>query len=289
MATSFGYDKLSSLPRNSPSLVNATYNHLLMLDGKHISLQAQARAVMTNPEEMGSNEKELLKKVLDCNEYKKAFKSFLKYTPQEPEITFEHVASALTMYYSKFSNATSGFDDAMNKQQELQDAVKDGFNIFMSKAQCGTCHFVPQFNGVKPPYVGSEFEVLGVPADTGYTKLSNDKGRFGVNPAAEMANAFRTGSIRNILYTKPYMHNGIFTTLEQVVDFYDAGGGAGKGLKITNQTLSSDSLKLTALEKKKLILFMTSLSENINFEAAPEKLPTSQDKALNHRRVGGEY
>jgi cytochrome c peroxidase len=260
-----------------------------MLDGKHTSLQDQARAVMANPAEMGSNEKEIIEKVLSCNEYKKAFKSFLKYTPQEAEITIEHIVSAITIYYSKFSNYDAPFDDAMNNIKTIQPAVKDGFNVFMSKAQCGTCHFVPQFNGVKPPYVGSEFEVLGVPADTGFKKLSMDKGRYGINPAGEMQNAFRTGSLRNAEYTRPYMHNGVFTSLEQVVDFYDAGGGVGKGLQVSNQTLSSDSLRLSPTEKKNLVLFIRSLNENITFDAAPLKLPASNNKLLNSRKVGGEY
>jgi cytochrome c peroxidase len=288
-ATSFQYDGKNYLPRNSPSLINATYNHLLMLDGKHISTQNQAKDVITNALELGSNENELVQKVLSCTEYKKAFKSFLKYTPQEKEITLDHIVSAITMYYGKFSNYYAPFDDAMNKSEEIELPVKEGFNLFMSKAQCGTCHFVPQFNGVKPPYISSEFEVLGVPADTVFKKLSIDKGRYDINPAGEMLNAFRTGSIRNAAYTKPYMHNGVFNTLEQVIDFYNAGGGVGKGLKINNQTLSADSLKLTAGEKMNLIVFIRSLNENINFEKAPGKLPASKNKLLSNRKIGGDY
>jgi cytochrome c peroxidase len=289
LSTSFQFDRQNQLSRNTPSLVNATYNHLLMLDGKHISLQNQAKDVLANPLELGSNEKEVLQKVLNCNEYKKAFKSFLKHTPQEKEVTIDHIVSAVTMYYSKFSNYYAAFDEAMNKNTDVEPAVKQGFNLFMSKAQCGTCHFVPQFNGVKPPYIGSEFEVLGVPADTGSKKLSADKGRYDINPAGEMLHAFRTGSLRNAEYTKPYMHNGVFTSLEQVIDFYDAGGGVGKGLKVSNQTLSTDSLRLTNDDKKNLVLFIRSLNENINFDTAPLQLPVSKDKLLNSRKVGGEY
>ena len=177
----------------------------------------------------------------------------------------------------------------MTNKKDIDVDAKKGFNLFMSKAQCGTCHFVPQFNGVKPPYVGSEFEVLGVPADTGYHSLSTDVGRFAVNAAPEMLNAFRTGTVRNAAHTKPYMHNGVFTTLEQVIDFYDAGGGAGKGLKVSNQTLRSDSLKLFPSEKKSLIQFIVSLTENIKFELAPQNLPASNVKLLNNRKVGGLY
>ena len=287
--TSLQFDEKSFLPRNSPSLINAPYNHLILLDGKHISLQNQTKDVITNPIELGSNEQDVLKKVLSCKEYKDAFKSFLKYTPTEKEVTIEHLSSAITLYYGKFSKYYSPFDMAMNNKERLNDNAKKGFNVFMSKAQCATCHFAPQFNGVKPPYVGSEFEVLGVPTDTNFTSLSPDKGRFNINAAKETANAFRTGTIRNAAKTAPYMHNGVFRTIEQVIDFYDLGGGNGKGLKVNNQTLSSDSLHLTKDDKTNLIAFINSLTENIEFENVPEKIPMSKNKKLNDRKVSGKY
>jgi len=288
-SSSLHFNRKDALQRNSPSLINVEYNHLIMLDGKHISLQGQTKDVMFNATEMGSDEVEALKKILSCKEYKTAFQKLLVHTPQEKEITYDHVVSAITFYYSKFSKADSGFDDMMNNVKKPDEQVKEGFNIFMSKAQCGTCHFVPQFNGVKPPYVNSEFEVLGVPESNTFAMLSDDKGRHGIHAAAETMNGFRTGSLRNITYTKPYMHNGVFKSLLEVVDFYDAGGGIGHGLSIENQTLSSDSLHLTAGEKHKLILFMKSLNEKIPFEEPPILLPASKIKALNKRKVGGEY
>lgn len=288
-STSLQYNQHDFLPRNSPSLINAEYNHLLMMDGQHLSLQQQTKAVISNPIEMSGDEKQLVQKVLSCKEYNKTLQKLLKHTPQETEVTIDHIASAITLYYSKFSTAYSPFDKAMNENKSLSSSAKKGFNIFMSKAQCATCHFVPQFNGVKPPFVSSEFEVLGVPADTAYTKLSDDKGRYDVNPADETLNAFRTGSIRNAEYTSPYMHNGVFKTLNDVIDFYNAGGGAGRGLTVNNQTLSSDSLHLSTEEKNDLINFIKSLNENIPFENPPETLPLSKNKTLNTRVVGGVY
>lgn len=288
-ATNLQFNGRDFLPRNTPSLINASYNHLLMMDGKHISLTAQTKDVMTNPKEMGSSREEILEKVLSCNEYKQGFKKLLQYTPTEKEITLDHIASAITLYYSKFSSYYSPFDEAMNEHKPITTASKEGFNLFMSKAQCATCHFVPQFNGVKPPFVSSEFEVLGVPKDTAFTALSHDMGRHDAHKADEMKNAFRTGSLRNIQYTKPYMHNGVFNTLEQLVDFYNAGGGAGRGLNVPNQTLSADSLGLSKTEKNKLVKFMASLNEKIEFERTPEKLPQSKIKSLNTRKVGGTY
>lgn len=288
-ATSPHFDHQQKLARNTPTLVNSVFNHLIMYDGKHISLQAQARDVITNPAEMNSAEKELVKKVMSCREYRDAFKKFVKYTPEEKEVSLSHIVSAITFYYTGFSNYYAPFDEAMNDNAPLAEDIKHGFNLFMSKAQCGTCHFVPQFNGIKPPYVSSEFEVLGVPADTGFKKLSADKGRFDVHEATEMMNAFRTGTVRNMSFTKPYMHNGVFNTLEEVIDFYDMGGGAGKKLSVPNQTLASDSLKLTSVEKANLIAFIRSLNENVIFETAPNSLPASGNKLLNDRKVGGEY
>lgn len=285
----FQFNHSGFLPRNTPSLINAEYNHLVMQDGKHFTLQHQIKGVITNPLEMGASEEEILKKLLSCKEYKEGFERLLKYTPADPQISFEHITSAITFYYSKFSKYYAPFDQAMHGKRTLTADEKEGFNIFMSKAQCATCHFVPQFNGVKPPYIGSEFEVLGVPADKQYKKLSDDAGRYTINPAEETMHAFRTGTVRNSAHTMPYMHNGVFNTMEEVIDFYDGGGGAGRGLNVPNQTLPSDSLRLTKDDKRKLIAFINSLNEEIIFEPAPAKLPKSSFQALNSRKVGGEY
>ncbi len=289
VSTALQFDRKQHLERNAPTLINSVYNHLLMLDGKHISLQAQGRDVITNPTEMNSNEKELLMKVLSCKEYKDAFMEFLKLTPEEKGIGLIHIVSAITYYDGSYSRFYSPFDEAMNNNARISDDVKKGFNLFMSRAKCATCHFVPNFNGVKPPFVSSEFEVLGTPEDERFKELSADKGRYMINKAPETLHAFRTGSIRNAKFTGPYMHNGVFKTLEEVIDFYDAGGGQGKKLVVENQTLPGDSLRLSAAEKKQLLVFIYSLNEDIIFEEPPSALPTSSDKSLNNRKVGGEY
>ncbi len=80
----------------------------------------------------------------------------------------------------------------------------------------------------------------------------------------QLKNAFKTPTLRNIAQTAPYMHNGVFTTLEEVVDFYNKGGGIGTGINVENQTLPSDALNLTATEQKALVAFMKTLSDNKN-------------------------
>jgi len=287
--TNEAFNETTSLLRNTPSLLNVVYNHLLMLDGKHISLQNQAKDVITSPGEMGCDAKKVVGNVMSCDTYKKAFLKFKKLTPLYPDVTIDHIVSAITLYYSDFSQFDSPFDRTMNNKGTISDEAVKGFNVFMSKAQCATCHFVPQFNGVKPPYIGSEFEVLGVPDDTTFKKVSVDSGRYAINSAAETLHAFRTGSIRNGSFTKPYMHNGVFKTMDEVIDFYDSGGGAGKGLKIENQTLPGDSLHLTKEEKAALKAFIKTLDENIVVTHPPEKLPATRLEAYKSRKVGGEY
>src|SRR5688572_18181212 len=288
-ATPFQFDHENNLPRNAPSLINSVFNHLIMLDGKHISLQGQAKDVVLNHIEMSGSEKELVKKIMSCKEYKNAFKKFARYTPEEKNVSLTHIASAITFYYADFSFFNAPFDEAMHNKNHLKEAERKGFNLFMGKAQCGTCHFAPQFNGVKPPYTGSEFEVIGVPEDSNYRRLSPDKGRYEINPVTEMMNAFRTGTVRNAMHTKPYMHNGVFQTMEQVIDLYNEGGGVGKKLVVDNQTLSTEPLNLTQDEKNNLLAFINSLNENIIFDVPPPALPVSSDKNLNRRKVGGEY
>ncbi len=290
-SAAFHFNHSDRLPRNTPSLLNAPYNHLLMLDGAHLSLQDQTLAVIRNATEMsgGADSAETMRKVLSCPDYKTALQDLASLTPEEPAITMGHVASAISFYYGQFSAATAPFDAAMNRAAELDRKAQRGFNLFMGKAQCGTCHFVPHFNGVKPPYVGSEFEVLGTPADTAYGKLSGDLGRYGINPAPETHHAFRTGTLRNIALTAPYMHNGVFRTLREVVDFYDLGGGAGRGLAVPNQTLSADPLALTESEKDELIYFLHTLTEAVPAAPPPARLPRSHNTVLNNRAVGGHY
>ncbi|MEZ5023362.1 MAG: cytochrome-c peroxidase [Chitinophagales bacterium] len=161
MITHSHFNQKESLPRNTPSLINSIYNHLLMADGKHFNLHSQAKGVMLDPTEMGSKEDDLIEKVMSCKDYKKAFQKFSKYTHTDDKISMNHIASALSIFFSDLSQYEAPFDLAVNNSGEiLSNEAIEGFNLYMNKAQCATCHFVPQFNGVKPPYVGSNLKSL---------------------------------------------------------------------------------------------------------------------------------
>jgi cytochrome c peroxidase len=283
------YDKVSFLKRNTPSLLNVKDQHLIMYDGNHISLQGQAEGVIKNKNEMNGSVHEIISKIKSCKVYKKGFKKIVQLTPSYPVLSLEHIQSALVLYYSSFSNYKSPFDDMMEAKLQEDLAVKYGFNVFMGKAKCATCHFVPTFTGVKPPYNSSEFEVLGIPDKINSLLIDQDKGRAEVFDVPEMRNAFRTSTLRNLSLTTPYMHNGIFTDLQQVIDFYDQGGGVGSGIPVENQTLPPDKLNLSVKEKEYLELFLLSLNERIPIIRIPESIPNSSNKKLNNRKINGEY
>jgi len=104
---------------------------------------------------------------------------------------------------------------------------------------------------------------LGVPynTDTLAPIMDTDSGKYLLYGIPHQLYSFKTVSLRNVALTPPYMHNGVFNTLEEVIDFYDRGGGAGLGFDLPNQTLPGTRLQLTTNEKKALIAFLHALND----------------------------
>jgi cytochrome c peroxidase len=155
----------------------------------------------------------------------------------------------------------------MNGKPAMTKNEINGFNLFMGKAKCGTCHFMPLFSGAKPPrYYYMESEVIGVPSTVKKinAKLDADSGRYLSTRYPIHQFSFKTSTLRNIALTAPYMHNGVFKTLEEVVDFYNEGGGKGLHIAPPNQSLPFDKLNLTPQEKKDIISFMKTLTDTSN-------------------------
>lgn len=186
-------------------------------------------------------------------------------TDSAAAITMSHLAAAIAAYLSSMAPMSSAMDDyfAGNKQA-MTAAQINGFNLFMGKAQCATCHFAPLFNGLTPPfYQFTEFENLGMPAndDLLHPQTDKDAGRFEFFPIDFYKRAFKTPTVRNSAMTAPYMHNGAFADLEKVMEFYNAGGGNGLGMEDPYQTLSPAKLGLTAAEIQDVIAFLHALTD----------------------------
>jgi cytochrome c peroxidase len=249
-------DGKKMIKRNTPTLSNIAFQRSFFYDSRVNYLEDQAIAVITNENEMHGS---LEKSASDLKKSKKYAADFEKAFPKK-EITAFAIKNALASYIRSLSNYDAKFDGYMRGEDKFNLDEIAGFNLFAGKAKCATCHFIPLTNGTVPPnFDRSESEVLGVPGNN--KKIDIDFGKFDLTKAEVNRYSFKTPTIRNVALTAPYMHNGVFKTLEEVVDFYDLGGGQGLGFNLPNQTLPIDKLNLTPLEKKQLIAFMKTLTD----------------------------
>lgn len=256
-------DEHGSLSRNTPTLWNATLQRNLFSDSRQVSLDYLIMEVMGNEKEMNSGPSRSIEKIKHQQDYQALYHK--AYPSQTDTIADAKMVNAISMYLRTLISYNSRFDQYMrgDKTKMKQNEIR-GFNLFMGKARCATCHFVPFFNGSKPPtYYYQESEVLGVPetTDTVNAVLDTDPGRFAITNTSFHKGAFKTPTLRNIEFTGPYMHNGVYKTLEEVLDFYNKGGGAGLKIAPENQTLAPDRLGLTKREIKDIISFLKTLND----------------------------
>lgn len=249
--------------RNAPTLFYAGLQHAQFYDMRATTLENQAVDVIRNKDEMHGSVEEAAQRINQNPVMVQAFKG--AFPGMQAEVQPRQVMLALATYVRSLAPFNSRFDKYMRGDiQQLSEQEIKGFNLFMGKAKCGTCHFMPVFNGTAAPnFNATEAEVLGVLQNpkSAIPTLDPDQGRYVHTPLDGLQFAFKTPTVRNISKTAPYMHNGAYTTLEEVIDFYDKGGAAGMGLPLENQTLPPDPLQLTPQEKQALIAFLHSLTD----------------------------
>jgi len=288
---SLAFNFKGSIDRNAPTIINSGFQKSQFSDSRFHFLEDQITDVMSNSNEMHGQITEATSKIQKSEEYKNLFAK--TFATSENAVTKERIQLAI----ATFIRSLNGFNSKVDKYFEGEKGVLNegeiaGLNLFMGKAKCATCHFVPLFNGSVPPvYNETESEILGVPVkpDTANAQVDPDLGKFHTYNRELHKNAFKTPTVRNAALTAPYMHNGVYKTLDQVVDFYNRGGGAGIGIELFNQTLPPDPLNLTAKEKKQLIKFMNALTDTANLTTVPKRLPIFNDKKLDTRKIGGDY
>ena len=291
VARSAGFNFKQNVKRNAPTLINSGYQQNQFWDGRVAYLEDQVFDVVSNPDEMHGDMTKSVSLLASSPEYIGLFqKAFVE---EGFPITEKNIQRALAMYIRSLTGLNSRFDKYMRGDTSaLSQEELSGFNLFMGKAKCGTCHFMPLFNGSVPPlYKETEAEVIGVPAKlaTSNAIVDNDGGKFSTFPHPLFQDMFKTPTLRNAAITSPYMHNGAYKTLEQVVDFYNRGGGAGIGVTLKNQTLPPDQLNLSDRQQKDLVAFIHSLTDTTGLTSRPKRLPTFSEDSLNKRRVGGDY
>jgi len=186
--------------------------------------------------------------------YKKTFNTVFGKDPN-----FDDVGKPIAAFERTIVTPNAPFDHYMNGDiKALNDQEKRGLILFVSKASCSQCHKGANFSD-------DEFHRLDVPLAG---PLKEDLGRFEVTKAEQDKEAFKTPTLRNISLTAPYMHNGAFATLEDVIEFYDRGGG-----KNQNKSPKILPLSLSREEKDDLIVFLKSLTgeqPRVDFPQLPQ-------------------
>lgn len=263
----------STVKRNALTLLNAGLQPVFFYDGRATYLEDQVNDVLSSVDEMHGSASRAVALLSLSPEYETLFKKAFPNT--DKPITPYHLQNAIATYIRSLIRLNSPFDLYMRGDySQLNSHEVHGFNLFMGKAKCATCHFAPLFNGAFPPdYSMSEYEVIGVPAVINAKAIDEDKGRYELHPAMQNLYAFRTPTLRNISLTAPYMHNGIYATLEQVIDFYNKGGAFGLGINLSNQTLPMRGLHLTEEEQQDIVAFLKTLTDTSNTRFVPISLP----------------
>ncbi|NIF06775.1 cytochrome C peroxidase [Chryseobacterium sp. Tr-659] len=250
----------SELARNAPSLNYAGFQHGQFWDMRKDDLEGQSADVISNKEEMHGNLEVIIAKINKDKAYQSEFKKIY----HSPKTEVWQLQNVLASYIRSLAKFNSDFDEYMRgNKSAMTENQKRGFNLFVGKAQCAICHFIPLFNGTVPPtFKKTEQEVLGIAVNGENKAFDNDPGRGKFHETvAALQHSFKTPTLRNISKTGPYMHNGGYKTLKEVMNFYNKGGGKGMGFKVENQTLSDAPLELTNPEIDDIIEFMKALDD----------------------------
>ena len=240
--------------RNTPSVMNMLSRPYFFYDGRAPSLEAQAIMPIENPLEMHLDFDEAVKKVLNNEEYLALFNKVYEAKPSSSNIT-----NALAEFQRSLESDGSAPHDLWISEVDtnaLSLSQLRGREIFIAdEFKCFECHFSPDFTG-------DEFRNIGL--YDGVKLL--DKGRFDETKDSLDIGKFKTPGLRNVALTAPYMHNGMFETLEEVMDFYSNPYDFVE-FPINMDTLMIEPLNFTDQQKTDLVNFLHSLTDkNIPYQ-----------------------
>jgi cytochrome c peroxidase len=228
--------------RNTPIIVNRAWGNGFFFDGRATTLEQLALQPVLNPRELGMSPEAVL--LLIQGRYRPQFRSTF-----DAEPSLELAARALASYLRTVVDGDSHYDRyAAGDRSALSESARRGLALFQGKAGCGQCHAGPNLTD-------EEFHNTGVPWRTG--RLT-DEGRFAVTQAASEHGAFKTPTLREISRTAPYMHDGSFSTLAEVIEYYDSGGQQNPALDPRLRPLH-----LTPTEKGDILGFLGALNGRI--------------------------
>ena len=251
--TSIGHDHATGL-RNAPSLENVWYFKKLFWDGRANSLEEQIAGPITSTVEMHQNMKSLAQKIGKIKGYRPIFKNAFG----TEKISNEFILKALADFQRTIVSRTSDFDRFLSGNKNgLTNQQVLGLHLFRTKARCVNCHFGPMFTD-------NDFHNNGL---TYYKRKYEDLGLYYVTKKPQDVGKFKTPSLRNVMRTAPWFHNGLFADINGVMNMYNAGMPAQRirAEQLNDPLLPKKDrllkrLTLNKAEKDAIIAFLHSLS-----------------------------
>lgn len=244
--------------RNTMALVNLLWSRRFFWDGRSASLEDQASFPMVNPHEMGQSLQISVKKLKATNYYPSLFKAVFG----DEKITAERIVAAIAQFERTLISSDSKYDRYLNGSAQLNDDETRGMMLFNTSpnpqkgirgANCAHCH-------------GGAKNYLELFHNNGLDSIYADKGMAAFTGIKTDHGRFKVPTLRNIALTSPYMHDGRFATLEEVVEHYSERVKSSEALSAFLQNQSNERgaipVKLNAAEKKDLIAFLNTLTDD---------------------------
>lgn len=256
---SVGFDN-GTTSRNSMSIQNISiHTPRLFWDGRESDLRTMILQPIVNHVEMGMPDIDQLVGKLSGLPY---YTTLFKDAYGTPEITADRIALALITFISNIKSDSTVFDRSRNGGPRLSSLEKEGAQLFQSKYNCVRCHQVEQTT--LSFYNGS---IVGAPLSVGFANVGldlnySDNGLAMISGATTENGFFRIPSLRNVALTAPYMHDGRFETLEQVIDHYSEGIQLHPNLDPQLKTaVQNGGFQISDSEKMALVAFLHTLTD----------------------------
>ncbi len=233
--------------RNTPSVMNMSARGEMFWDGRANDLEDQVKFPIENPVEMNLPYDSAVARVWRDPVYNKLFRKIYGDEPNR-----KNIAEAIAAFERSLETDNSPNDRWLNDEENsgMTAQMIRGRDLFMSqRTRCFDCHFTPDFTA-------DEYRNIGL-FDS---KLKNDSGRYKVTQNPKDLGTFKTPGLRNVAITAPYMHDGSFKTLREVIDYYDEPAKFMIG-SINRDTILPKKIGLTESEKQDLEAFLHSLTD----------------------------
>lgn len=249
-----GHDHLEGM-RNTPSLYNMANRTVFFWDGRASSLEQQASGPLTAHNEMAMNIEELPSRLSHLQGYAPYFEAAFG----DKQVTYDRIVGALATFQKTIKSQPSRVDLFIDgKYDALSDQEIYGMHLFRTKGRCMNCHYGKDLTD-------DSFHNIGL---TYYKRLYEDLGRYNITKDPDDVGKFKTPSLRDLLLTRPWMHNGLFDNLEGIVNIYNSGmhmidptpekKAADPLYPVTDSLMQP--LKLSREEVKSIVAYLEALS-----------------------------